>query len=307
MSSQPLLRRSRGAFTLVELLVVIGIIAILVALLLPALQGARKQADRVKCLSAMKQIGNAFLLYAHDNKGTMPASRHTWSTPGPWGNGPLGGPITYGSRDKRWHDFISKYINPSMPINEIGTQNKRWEYQLWSDEIKNGNSLLWGCPVWRRVTYSASGTPSFDPSGANYFNGYQMNKFPLAPADMTGTFVPARNTSNVSGQPITKTSGKYWRLSQYKRPGERALLFESTHPFEMALYKWNFAPEGTTPFPDRPINAYTPNSFFSIDFNRHSKKPLGTDQNAPSLNVLYCDGHADTASARTAFRAIRFN
>jgi prepilin-type N-terminal cleavage/methylation domain-containing protein/prepilin-type processing-associated H-X9-DG protein len=302
---------SRKAFTLVELLVVIGIIALLISMLLPALNGARRQADKVKCLSAMRQLGNAFLLYAHDNAGAYPASKHTWTAPAPWGNGPLGGPITYGTRDKRWHDFIGKYVNGNRPINELGTQSKVWEYQLWSDTIKNGNNILWGCPVWRRVTYGASGTGSFDPASANYYNGYQMNKYPLAPADLTGTFPPARNTNIVSGQPITATSGKYYKASQYKRAGERALVFESTHPFEMAQYKWVFKPEGTVNFPDRPINAYTPNpygtEFFSIDFNRHGKRPIGTDQNEPSLNVLYCDGHADTASARTAFRAIRFD
>jgi len=65
-------RHHQCAFTLVELLVVIGIIAILVGILLPTLSRARESANKTACLSNMRELGNAFRLYAAGNKDAIP-------------------------------------------------------------------------------------------------------------------------------------------------------------------------------------------------------------------------------------------
>lgn len=71
--------RLRRAFTLVELLVVIGIIALLVSILLPALNSARQAAASVVCQSNLRQVMQAIQLYANENHGIMP---HTYGNMG---------------------------------------------------------------------------------------------------------------------------------------------------------------------------------------------------------------------------------
>ncbi len=73
--------RPGSAFTLVELLVVIGIIALLIAILLPALNKARASANLIACQSNLRQIGLALSLYTNGNHGRVPyAVGHNWSS-----------------------------------------------------------------------------------------------------------------------------------------------------------------------------------------------------------------------------------
>jgi len=76
----------------VELLVVIGIIALLISILLPSLNRARETANRVKCASNLRQIGQALLLYSNENRGAYPRTRFSSGLPltPTWGSGPTG-------------------------------------------------------------------------------------------------------------------------------------------------------------------------------------------------------------------------
>jgi prepilin-type N-terminal cleavage/methylation domain-containing protein len=133
-------------FTLVELLVVIGIIAILISLLMPALQSARAASRDTVCMSNMRQLGMAFHTYASQNKGVLP--------PG------FGFPAVGSDYDHCWATYLSKQMNKERTLSTgnpvFNCPNS--EKTTWFDyAMPKGLSILglFGPPAtnWRQISF----------------------------------------------------------------------------------------------------------------------------------------------------------
>ncbi len=260
------------AFTLIELLVVIAIIAILAAMLLPALALAKAKAQQTGCVTNLKQWGVAEQMYVGDFRDVLPTdgmgSSGMYTTGGSFTNGQWGTP----EDSTAWFNLLPPYMATrtlsSYDLNRVNwaTGSRTSVPQNYLPFPGRAGSRVWFCPSAAMSDSDVNALQGENPEGVGGFFSYAQ------PIDLNKQV----GTGGTSSDPTGGTDYPYPgmpKLSTLPKPSATVLMFDQ-------LFNPNTEPYA--PDPSEHYQSENPANRFKFLASRHSKGAV--------LN--FCDGHA---------------
>lgn len=266
-------RRCRGGFNLVELLVVIGIIGVLISLLMPAVNRARENASRTKCLATLRGIGMAAQLHANEHQGYFPTAGLQWNCVGNVCN-------PHGLQDdaRRKYDYYSdEDILRPVPITValgayLGTSCRTNSRELLTEDMARPElRKLFHCPSqqvdrvgWTQACDGEDTWTAPDESSSYVFNEALLGRREPPTTDhyprglVSRVTNPSRVAFAADGRPRDQQNERF--LLFFNR-GEQDTLAT----FQQFIVTSNLGKE-------------------MLDFARHDQR----------INVVFVDGHAES-------------